>query len=397
MSAGVNVIVYTSNEETAPELRRDLLNIDGVKIVAEIDDTVFLGQAADRFPADIVIVDLDPVPEEVLPIAGALAMERKDIDVFAISESTDGQLILSAMRAGIREFLTKPIDVDLLKIAFEKVAGAKQAHNTAGKLITVIGSAGGVGATTLAANVGVELAQLTGEGRVALVDLDHRFGQVATMLDIQPSFTIADLATNGAEIETSVIKQAMVRHESGVDILARPNTFAQADMITAGHCAGILVALQDMYDYVVVDGPNRFDVGGKAVLDVADYNLLVINLLVTSVRNLSRIVEEMRTAGFNTNRVKILCNRVGHSDTIGIPDVETMLEQATFHSVPEDWEPVSSSINMGVPLKTEFEKSRARIAIQELAMKVHDPVAFEAIKPKEKGMSGLLSKMFHKG
>ena len=106
MSAAVRVILYTSQEDYAVTLRHAVLGIQGVKIGAEVDDIILLAQATDRFSADIVLVDLDPRPDEALPVAGALAMERPDLCVFAISESTDGQLILSAMRervAKVRE------------------------------------------------------------------------------------------------------------------------------------------------------------------------------------------------------------------------------------------------------------------------------------------------------
>jgi pilus assembly protein CpaE len=381
MSASVNVIIYTASQEYGTGLRRDLLGIPGVKIVAEIDDTILMAEAARKFPADIVLVDLDPLPDEILPIASTLAIERRDLSVFAMSTSTDGQLILAAMRAGVKEFLTKPLDPELLAIAFDKVRQGKESSRKAGRLITVVGSAGGVGCTTLATNLAVELGSVVGTGRVALVDLDHRFGHVATLLDLHPSHTMADLVGNAEQVEHSVIQRAMVHHDSGVDVLARPNNFAHADMMSAGHCAAVLVALQQMYDYVVVDGPNRYDVGGKAVFDIADFNLIIIQLLVTSIRNVHRIVDEMRAAGFNMERVK---------------DVENMLNLTMFATLPDEWPTVSSAINMGVPLRQEHQKSTIFAAVHELAEKIHNPEGSAgASKARSKG--GLLNKMFSKG
>lgn len=399
MATGVRVILYTSNEAYAAELRRDVLSISGVKIVAEVDDTILLAQAAERFPAHAVVVDLDPRPDEVLPVAGALAMERRDLSVFAVSESADGQLILSAMRSGIAEFLTKPLDLELVELAFEKVAARRGAERADGKLITIIGSAGGVGSTTLACNLAVELADLAGEGRVALVDLDYRFGQVATLLDVQSSYTIADLAHSHEQLEQAVIESAMTQHSSGVHVLARPNQFAQADMITAAHCAGILGSLQGLYDYVVVDGPTRFDMGTKSILDIADLNLLLIQLLVTSVRNVHRIVEEMRSAGFNMERVKIVANRVGKdSGIISSAYVEETLNHKIFFSLPDDWSSVSGSINVGVPLKQEYGKSKIRHAIRELAEQIHQPPTKKGSNESTAGKgAGLFSKMFSRG
>ena len=400
MSAGVRVIIYTSQEGYGVNLRQAVLGIQGVRIAAEVDDIVMLAQATERFNADIVLVDLDPRPDESLPVAGALAMERPDLSIFAISESADGQLILSAMRTGITEFLTKPIDIELLSIAFEKVASRKDATHIDGKLITVIGSAGGVGSTTLSCNLAVEIADMVGADKVALVDLDYRFGQVATLLDVQPNYTIADLAETAEQIEASLVENAMVQHDSGVHVLARPNQFAQADMITAAHCAGVLAKLQEMYEYIIVDGPTRYDMGTKAVLDIADLNLLLIQLLVTSVRNVHRIVDEMRTIGFNMDRVKIVANRVGKDSGIISPEyVKETLDHEIYFSLPDDWGSASGSINMGVALSKEYPKSKLRLAIRELAERVHSPDGSgkSADDSGGKGVGSLLSKMFHKG
>ncbi len=400
MSAGVRVIIYTSQEGYGVNLRQAVLGIQGVRIAAEVDDIVMLAQTTERFNADIVLVDLDPRPDESLPVAGALATERPDLNVFAISESADGQLILSAMRTGISEFLTKPIDIELLSIAFEKVASRKDATHIDGKLITVIGSAGGVGSTTLSCNLAVEIADMVGADKVALVDLDYRFGQVATLLDVQPNYTIADLAETAEQIEASLVENAMVHHDSGVHVLARPNQFAQADMITAAHCAGVLAKLQEMYEYVIVDGPTRYDMGTKAVLDIADLNLLLIQLLVTSVRNVHRIVDEMRTIGFNMDRVKIVANRVGKDSGIISPEyVKETLDHEIYFSLPDDWGSASGSINMGVALSKEYPKSKLRLAIRELAERVHssDGSGKSAEGSGSKRGGSLLSKMFHKG
>lgn len=398
MSAGVRVILFTAQEDYAVSLRQAVLGVDGVKIVAEVDDTILLAQATERFNADVVLVDLDPLPDEVLPVAGALAMERPDLSVFAVSESSDGQLILSAMRTGISEFLTKPIDVELLRLGMEKVVAHRKDTRVDGKLITLIGSAGGVGATTIACNLAVELADLVGANKVALVDLDYRFGQVATLLDVQPSYTIADLTESAEQVESSVIESAMVHHGSGVHVLARPNDFAQADMITAAHCVGVLSALQQMYEYVIIDGPTRFDMGTKAVLDIADLNLLVIQLLVTSVRNVHRIVDEMRMVGFNMDRVKIIANRVGkESGIISAEYVKETLNHEIYCSLPDDWPSASGSINMGVPLIQEYGKSKIRLGVRDLAERIHQPEQQGAGSSAGKGVGGLLSKMFSKG
>jgi pilus assembly protein CpaE len=395
MRQSVRVIVFNADEEYAAAIRSDLLGIPNVQIVAEVGELALIEQAVGQFPAEALLVHLDPLPEVILPIAAEIARSNPNLAVLVVSESTDGQHILTAMRAGVREFLNKPIDRALLTQAFEKVVAQTTSSVKLGRVISVIGTIGGSGASSLAVNLATELNDIVKDGserRVVVVDMDFRYGQLGTMLDLQADYTIADLADTPKQLDSAIIDKAMVKHASGVHLLARPNQFTQADHITAAHCASVLSALQQMYEYVVIDGPNRFDPGGSTVLDLADVNLLVVQLLVTSVRNVHRMLEELREAGYNLSRFKLICNRVGRdSGHLGIEHVEKTLNLKVSHQIPDDWKTISSAINMGVPLIEFAPKSRVRAAIRELAENIVHPE-----QPKsENGSSKLgFSRMF---
>ncbi|MHC4234042.1 MAG: AAA family ATPase [Planctomycetota bacterium] len=393
MAAMVRAILLNTDASCAAKLRSTLLAFEGLKIVAEVDEPVLLGQATKQFPADVVILHLDPDVKIVLHSAGQAIAEMPDLAFFAISESSDGQLILSAMRLGIREFLTKPIDQELLAAALEKVTQRRLETETTGRLITVLGSAGGVGATSIATNLAVELRALA-DGDVALVDLDFRFGQVATMLDLEATYTIADLCDTPEQLEPQMIERVLVQHRSGVRVLARPVAFAQAENITAAHCAGVLTGLTGLHEYVVVDGPSRFDVGAKAVLDLADDILLVMNLLVPCVRNVSRMIEGMREVGFNLERLKLICNRAGRdAGNLSLDDVRKILGLEIYAVLPDDWATVSNAINLGEPLVRFAERSRVRLALRELAERLYQPE--DRADETERGRKGgLLSRIF---
>jgi pilus assembly protein CpaE len=389
----IRVVIFNADESFAPALRATLQSYEGVKIVAEVDEPSLVDSAVQRFSPDVLIVHLDPEPESRLPAAGEIAQAHPDLSIFAVSDFTDGQLILSAMRVGVREFLTKPLDPKLLSDALTKVA-QKRSEEFHGRLITVLGSAGGVGATSLATNLAVELAA-TSSGKVAVVDLDYRFGQVATFLDVEPVYTIADLCESPERLESQVIDRTLVRHDSGIYVLARPLQFTQADSITAAHCVGVLSALVAQHHYVVVDGPSRFDIGAKAVLDVADCSLLLLQLLVPSIRNTLRMLEGMQEAGFNLDRVKLVCNRVGReSGNLTVADVTATLNRQVFATIPDDPVPMTSAINFGEPLCKNHSKSKVRMAIRELAERLHAPPPEADEKGGTRKAGSLFGKIF---
>jgi pilus assembly protein CpaE len=394
MAQNMRVILYTSNQTDAPELRRALTSIPEIRIVAELDEASLLANAIAQFPAELLIVDLDPQPEIVLECLRQLKEASVEVPMFALSQQSEGNIVLRAMRAGVKEFLVKPLNIDELRECLTRITGASPKTKQPGKLISIMGSAGGVGCTTLAVNLAVELAEMVGESqKVALVDLDFRFGHIATLLDVHGQYTVADLCSTPEQLDPEMIQKALIKHSSGVYVLRRPHTFAQAEMITAAHCANVLSSLQEMCAYVVVDGPTRHDPGGRSVLDSADFNLFVLQLLVTCVRNTDRMIQELAGLGFNTDRLQMICNRLGRDSGHLAPDqVEETLKRKFFACICDDWKSVSTSVNLGQPLKTEFERTKVRQDIRRLATKLHCPETCEDVPRGQ----GLLSKFFRK-
>jgi pilus assembly protein CpaE len=396
MAQALRLVVFNAEEDFGPILRSELLGFDGVKIVAEVDEPALLTEAVQRFPVDLLIVHLDPFPEQILPAVKELLVRRPDLPCFGISESQDGTVVLAALRAGFREFLTKPLVSDELETALNKMMAQKPARHQHGQLISVIGTVGGVGGTTLAVNTAVELAQQKA-GRVALVDMDFRFGQVATFLDLQPNFTVADLCDTPEQLDPRMIEKAVIKHSTGVEVLARPHQFGQAEQISAAHAASVVSALQEFYDFVVIDGPMRFDSGGRVVLEMSDIVLLVLQLIVPSVRNADRILQELGRQGFNLDRLKLVVNRVGHNNgSLEVEQVEATLNRKTYACISDDWQAASTAINMGEPLCMAAARSKARLDIEALARRLcpeSTPVNGTG-DPKKAASSGIFSRIF---
>jgi pilus assembly protein CpaE len=396
MAQTIRTILFTSDESTAPELRRAITSLACIRIVAELDEPSLLGNAVAQFPCDLIIADLDPSALTVIECVKQLKETHASLPVFAVSDHTEGDVVLRALKAGIREYLVKPLNVQELEEAIGRAIETQARNKEPGKLISVMGSAGGVGCTTIATNLAVELTELVGEDqKVALVDLDFRFGHVATMLDVHGQFTVADLCSTPEQIDEQMIQKALIRHESGLLVLRRPHSFAQAELISAAHCANVLSSLQAICTYVVVDGPTRHDPGARTVLDAADFNFMILQLLVPSVRNADRMVQELAAQGFNTDRIQFICNRMGRESAhLEVKQVETILNRKVFMTISDDWKAVSSAINIGQPLKADFPRSRVRQELRTLAMKIHCP---EKLAEKDGKRGGLFGKWLGKG
>ncbi len=392
MAQDIRFIVLNSDEALSGEWRRLLLGLDGIKILAEVEEPALLPQAVKQFPVQALLVNLGLSPDVVLAQIDQVLNDHPEVIIFAASDSTDGQLILKTMRAGVREFLPIPIEKSMLVEAVNKIATHQTETTKLGKIITVMGAAGGMGASMLATNLATELVATTG-GKVTVVDLDYRFGQVAMLLDVEPTFTLADLCQSPEHLEIQVIERALVKHPSGLAVLSRPPSFTQADQITAASCVGVLSTLQQFNDYIVVDGPLRSDTGAQNILDISDVNLMVVQLLVPTVRNAARIIEVMRDNGYNLDRTKLVCNRVGRdSSTLQVDDVVSTLSKSVFAEIPDDWQSVSGAINLGETLESFSPKSKVRAAIREIAEQLHDPSSQSDDKYAPK--KGLMGRIF---
>lgn len=375
MMRNVRVTILNTDESYASELRTKLLKIDGVRIVAEVDEPALFASTVERFAPEVAFVHLDPDPDDMIALIKQVQAKYPGLQLFAISSKKDSNLILAAMRAGFREFLPKPLDADQLSDAVMRLVKTSPAPSRAGKLIAVLGPNGGCGATTLAVNLGCELAALSKRG-AAVADLDFAFGHVAGMLDLSPQFTIGDLCHGFEAIDPVMVEKALIRHASGLMVLARPHRFGQAEHMSAANTVGALNSLCEMYDYVVCDGPTRFDGTAAAILDLADLAILVVNPVISSIRNATRIIEQLTRDGYNLERLRIAVN--GYKTDPGAPDVkeiEKALGRPVDFVIPDEPKTVVPAGNMGQPLLAFAPKSIARNAIRRLANAIHEPDA----------------------
>jgi Flp pilus assembly CpaE family ATPase len=121
--------------------------------------------------------------------------------------------------------------------------------------------------------------------------------------------------------------------------------------------------------------------------------LLVVQALVPCVRNARRIIQSMRESGYNLERAQLICNRIGRgSSHLSVDDVTESLGLSLFATIPDDWDVASGAINLGEPLLSYSPKSKLRIAIQEIAERLHAPDS----QADERGGSkhGLIGRIF---
>ncbi len=374
----IRVLVVDDSAEARENIRKLLRFDDEIEVVGEAENGQVALERAKELHPDVILMDINMPVMDGITATERLSLEAPECGIVMISVQGEAEYLRKAMMAGAREYLTKPFAGDDLGNTIKKVAEVEgkrrqvrqveDAPAAAGKVVAVFSAKGGVGKTTLAANLAVALSAEQ-KARVALVDLDLQFGNIGVLMDIAPPRTIADLVREKS-LDAELIETYLVNHPSGVRILPAPLRPEQAETVTGAHVDRILAALRQMADYVIVDTPQAFTETNLAVLDHADLILLVATLELPAVKNVKLSLDVMASLNYPAEKIRLVLNR--YSDEIGLPreDLEKSLHFPVSARIPSDGRTVVASINKGVPFYTTDPKAKVSQAVRELAAQI---------------------------
>ena len=341
---------------------------------------------------DVVVVGLEPDAQQALELVAQLIVALPDCNVLVTSDRDDAPLILQAMRAGAKEYLKRPIVLDELIAAIQRLGlqthRGDQDQPERSRVIAVTGATGGVGTTTLAVNLGCCLAQRPNASAV-LVDLDLALGDADVCLDVLPEYTLADVAANVSRLDLQLLKRSLTKHASGLFLLARPAQMQEADMIGGTHVQRIVGLLRAVFKYVIIDTGKSFRESDLVAMDLADDVLLTTQLDLPSLRNVVRILMALGQRKGTADKVQIVLNRLGLEDgEIGIKKAEQTIGREIAWRIPNDWCTVVASRNSGIPLHQFAPKNKVTQAIAGLA--AHWDADASDVTPRRRGIFSFL-------
>lgn len=359
-------------------------------------DSASLGELQ-RVDPEVIFLDLEPNPGVAIRFAHFLTESNPRRQFIAAGPVLPPELLLEAMRAGISEYLTEPVTLEALSAALDRVqrklgvATNGSAARAPGKLLSTFSVKGGSGATTVATNLAIHLAQLTGK-KTLLVDLNLELGEVALFLGMQPRFTFVDMIRNLHRMDAELLASYLDRHESGVHLLAGPLDPGAADATTVEGIHQILGFLRQHYDFVVVDTSRSFDRVTLAALQEADEVFLVTRADIPSLRNIKRTLPLLeRTVGRLEDKVRLVVNRYQPDDPISLEEVRRTLGMSVYATLANEYDVVIRSINSGKPValdhKSKFNRELGALAVQ---------VAGVASKNGRKGPLGSFRTLFRR-
>jgi pilus assembly protein CpaE len=359
----------------------NMLRRDGYEIVTAADGPEGLRVWTAERP-DLVACDNDlrgPSGMELVMRIRQAEGAGTHTPVVLLGSSTDVDAKVAALRAGADDYLAKPVHPQELSARVRGLLarfGRVQQPNrsTGGRVIAFYGAKGGVGTTTLAINTAIALHKELNRS-VALVDANLQFGDHRVFLDLGPdSRSIVD-AISGGVVDLDLLRQSMVRHETGVDLLLAPPSPEQGELVSQSghHLLRIVEMLRGVYDIVLVDMDKRFDDHMLDVIGVADRLVVVLTADLSCVKNVRLVLETMNQLQVPQERLMLVLNRANAFTGISVKSVETVLKRPIEHQVVNDYRSAISALNSGTPFMAKRPDSALSKDVLELARIIDKP------------------------
>ncbi|HUI42849.1 MAG TPA: hypothetical protein VL523_12860 [Terriglobia bacterium] len=301
---------------------------------------------------DVVLVEVERDSDIPLAFAAQVHRMRPSCCIIACSSSQQPSqnLLMQAMRSGVREFLSQPIDPVALRETLERII-KEQGLAEAGteKLIMLMGAKGGVGTTTLAVNLAVQMTSVSKQ-KVALMDLARPMGNVSLMLDLQPRFSLRDAVDNLDRLDAHFLGGLMTTHSSGLQVLAGPTEPDAWQRITVAAMARVINVVQGSYDHVLADCGTVYTSDWAPIFRMAQVVMFVADVHVPALWALERHLTTIAGFGLDPDRLRVVINRWLRSDEEALKAFEKKIKRPVFARLPNDYRQVSEAVNLGSAL-----------------------------------------------
>ncbi len=393
----IRVMIVDDVSETRENVRKLLQFESDVDVVGAARTGKEAIQLSQDLNPDVVLMDINMPDMDGISATEAIRAKQPSVQVVILSVQSDQNYMRRAMLAGARDFLTKPPMGDELISAIRRagaMAQSERAKNaqvqvapavshvgpgvvygaSQGKVVTIYSPKGGTGCTTIAVNLALTLHNE--DTRVALVDGNLQFGDVAVFVNEQGKNTIVDLAPRAEELDPEIVEDVMLKHSaSGVHILAAPSRPEYAERVSGAQFAKVLEYLRQMYAYVIVDTAPLLTDATLAAIDISDLVVLVTTQDIPSIKNCRLFLDLSQTLGIERQRILFVMNRFDKRINITPDRVAENLKQEVVSVIPLDEQTVTKAVNRGVPFVLDSKNQPAARGIFSLAESVRARVA----------------------
>jgi pilus assembly protein CpaE len=300
---------------------------------------------------EIILIDMHDEPGAVKSLS-ILRLLLPAAWLIACSESNDQRLITEAMRLGSRGYLLKPFSASSLETALDRYVDARQRierrSQLQGKIYTVTSAKGGSGATSVAVNLAVTMAD-TEQPRVSLLDMQNLAGDVASYMGVESRFSFSDALLGIPHLDPVALDSYMTRAH-GLFILSGSQNRSGLKPLTSGILAKMLYVASQAFSHTFIDMPSALD---SDLLQIAarksEAVLVVLTPELPSLWGAYKLIEKLRSLGFD-NRIRLILNRADSRSDIINSEIQKFLNRPIYYRLPNDYKRSIQAAQKGTPL-----------------------------------------------
>ncbi len=305
---------------------------------------------------DVVLMDINMPGLDGIRATEEITARYPNTAIIIISIQGEQEYLKKAMMAGAREYLIKPFSGDELantirqvsQIAKRRAAGDTGAMPPStprrAKVVSVFSGKGGSGKSFLAVNLSVVLSRAA---KVAVMDLDIQFGDVAVMFGLSPKRTLEQLMEE-EKLDWDTLQGYLVPHLSGVQVLPGVGDVGNSEKVDRASLEKIISCLRERFDYIILDLSTGFNDINLMAMDTSDLVLQVVTPDLPSLKSAIGARAVFDGLGY-LHKVQLVQNLVGRTGSIKTSAMAQNLECSPVVSIPYEEKTVLSGVNKGVP------------------------------------------------
>ena len=329
----------------------------------------------------VILIDEQVGGQPTVDMIDDLALQFPEAALVAILPEGDSARTQRVILAGARAFIVHPFtQVNLLstlrrvrdlearrrRTRVDEPAPLADGALQPLRVLSVFGPRGGVGTSTLAANLAIALAEETSQ-RVLLLEGKLLFGHLDLLLNLRTRNTIAELLPHAHHLDEALVREVVAQHASGIDVLLAPATPEVAQGVRPEPLFSVVTGLRAFYDYIVIDAGSVLNENSVTLLDLSDRVLLLATPDLAALHDVTRFILISRGLAYQPGKVLTVLNRSSMPGGLRAKDIIEALHHEVFAQVPDDSLAGMRSLNRGLPLLHRYPRSRASRAIQRLA------------------------------
>jgi len=388
--AGPEALVFSEGFPDLDALTEELDHEFGAENwidVATADADAALARVGARTPFAVVTLAVD-APETVTEAARLIRKTREaGLLVLLVVGDISSRSMHMLLKEGVADFAPYPEPEGALREAIDRLRFVRSSGGQAvgavggtpvrrGKLTTVYGIAGGVGASTVAVNLAWELTNAVRKDgrRVALLDFNFQYGSVATFLDVPRRESVYELVSEATNFDQTGLMQALSTYQDRLYVLTAPRDALPLDIVTPSDVKAIINLARDAFDYVIIDMPQALMNWSEPVYTASDLFFAVMEIDMRSAQNMFRFLRTLKTEGMELSKLVFALNRApGMTDLSGKARVKRVAESLGItysYLIPDGGKPVVNACDQGIPLAEVAKSNPTRKEIARMVKQI---------------------------